>query len=531
VKFWLAIAVGSGLTVAGLWFTSIPLGIPGEWTWERPAVEADLFWNLTGGVVAVALFVAFVGQGWHRLEGFSGRQPRREEVAAWLFGLVIASFVWLWVVEEVSPVENRLGKSPFVLYYTSSSGYFTRARFEEPRADRLLAGYEDLMLQGDVLHTGTHPPGLFLAFQGLIALCESSPALSAMLDATQASSFVEACDVISGNNLRRPEPRPLVPLDRRTLWLATLLVMVSAALTVIPLYGLLRRTCSVQTAWFGAALWPAMPAVAVFIPKSDAMFPLIGAAILWLWLNAWDRRSLTLAVLAGAFTWCGLLCSLAFLPVLLLASLLTLGTDLVGTSTGPDAQLPGVPAPRIGWRGWLCLLAAAVGFALPTLLLHAFASVNLLNVWWLNFRNHAGFYQQYPRSYWKWLLVNPLELSCAAGWPVTLLAVGACYSVVTRFGRRHEPILQTRIVTVVTSVMIVWGLLWLTGKNSGEAARLWILFLPWLIWLATVEFDTRMTQISGSKRRQRFAVILLAIQFAVCLLTIARVSGFHLEAT
>ena len=193
------------------------------------------------------------------------------------------------------------------MYFTSSSGYFTRSRYDEPKAAALLAGYEELMRQGDVLHTGTHPPGLFLVFHGLIAACESSTELSALLDATQPSSFREACDVIGSNSLRRRVPVPLLPLDRRVLWLATLLAMLSASLTVIPLYGLLRRNTSRPTAWVCAALWPAMPAVAIFIPKSDAVFPLIGMTLLWLWLSAWERRSLVLALLAGCVAWCGLL--------------------------------------------------------------------------------------------------------------------------------------------------------------------------------------------------------------------------------
>ena len=34
-----------------------------------------------------------------------------------------------------------------------------------------------------------------------------------------------------------------------------------------------------------------------------------------------------------------------------------------------------------------------------------------------NFRNHAAFYDHYTRTYWKWLLVNPIELIFAVGAP------------------------------------------------------------------------------------------------------------------
>jgi hypothetical protein len=32
-----------------------------------------------------------------------------------------------------------------------------------------------------------------------------------------------------------------------------------------------------------------------------------------------------------------------------------------------------------------------------------------------------------------------------------------------------------------TAGLIVLGILWISGKNMGEAARLWIVFLPWLL--------------------------------------------------
>ncbi len=495
-------------------------------------------WNLAGATVAAGLFIAFVRLGYHRLIGNFDRSRHRLEVVAWLFGLVALSFAWLWIVQECTPVKCRLGKAAFVLYYANSSGYFTRARYEQPSSIELLAGYEELMRQGDVLHTGTHPPGLFLAIQGLIALCNSSPALCAFLDATQPASFREATDVIAATNLRRTVPRRLLPTDRQVLWLATLLVMVSVSLSVIPLYGLLRRTCSIQAAWIGASLWPAIPTVAVFIPKSDTMFPLLGLTILWLWLTAWDKRSVFAALVAGFVTWIGLLCSLAFLPVLLMAAQMTFGKAWLFPLAKGVLSLEDLPgsnqSERIGFRRWLVVAAAGCGFVVPSICLWCTANVNMFHVWLLNYRNHAGFYQQYSRTYWKWLLFNPLELSFAAGWPVTFLALATCWSVVCRPYRRDDLTKSERHFTtdrimVITSIVFVWGLLWLTGKNSGEAARLWIMFLPWLIWLAMIQFDEFLPRNSEVKAEDLSSIALLLMQFLVCLLTVIRVSGFHSE--
>jgi len=520
--------------MALLWFTSVPLGIPGEWTWERVTPEPDLLWNLSGAVVAACLFIGFVRQGWRRFEFFSGQGFQAFEIGLWLVGLIVFSFAWLWIVQEISPARNRLGKSAFVLYYASSSGYFTRARYGEPDITAFLAGYEGLMREGDVLHTGTHPPGLFVAFYGMIAACESSSKLCTFLDETQPLSFREALDVIASNGLRRRVARPILPLDRRVLWLATLLVMASASLTVVPLFGLLRRYCSIQTAWVGAALWPALPAVAVFIPKSDVVFPLIGMTLLWLWLTAWDRRSVFLASLAGTVAWIGLNCSLAFLPVLLLAAVMSLGkVFLHRESTNNTMDKRPQDGPSIvssSLKHVLCIVSAITCFLLLIFVVRHFLQVNLFHVWRLNYQNHAGFYQQFSRTYWKWLVINPVEVSFAAGWPVVAMAAGTCWNLFRRsFQRRPD-----EKDLLAWSVAGVWGLLWLTGKNSGEAARLWIVLLPWLICLAGLRLaSTReqdMTIKESRKPMERDILVFLAMQFLVCLLTVARVSGFSSES-
>lgn len=487
-----------------------------------------MFWNLCGGVVAAAIFLAFIRQGWTRFEYFTDRSIDRVEAVAWLSGLVLFSFAWLWIVQEVSPVQSRLGKSPFVLYYASSSGYFTRARYQEPDASRFLQGYEALMAEGDVLHTGTHPPGLFLVFHGLISACEKSPELATFLDATQPFSFREALDVIAANALRRQVPRPLLQLDRRILWLATLLVMLSASLAVIPLYGLLRRNVSPQVAWVSAALWPAIPAVAIFVPKSDVAFALPGLCIVWLWLKAWDRRSLALAATAGLVTWLGLFCSLAFLPVVLLTAVLTV-MSVCRSALPSQETLDQIPAVRLDLRRGLCVVAAGLAFFLPVLLLWHHAGINLLRVWQLNYANHAGFYQQFPRTYWMWLLINPLELMYAAGWPVALLAFTTiCKSLL----RPNDGAPSNRGQwEVCISIVAVWGLLWVTGKNSGEAARLWVLFLPWLVWLASFQMEGFATAPPDSTRsyllRHWQIMLILVAQFVVGLMTVSHASGFH----
>ena len=550
--FWVCLLIGVAGAQVFLWFTTIPLGIPGEWIWHRILVEPDTAWNLLGLAAAAILYILFVEAGSRRIQKLSPSRFRTLELAGWLTALVAVSFTWLWLVQECAPTRNRLGKSAFVLYYHGSSGYFTRARYESPDPQKFLEGYEGLMREGDVLHVGTHPPGLFLAFHGMISICQQSTLLAGFLDATQPASFREACDVIAQNAARKAG-RPLLPLDRRVLWLATLLVLVSAACAVIPLFALVATTHDFTTAWRIAALWPAVPAVAVFIPKSDVVYSLVGLLIVCSWLASTRRQSPALGLLTGLLAWCGLMMSLAFLPVLLFTALIGWNLPRQTNDSLPDDSNRSLLKGWIQGRPpWQCVVSGMAGFLIPTLLMGWCFRINLFVVWWLNYRNHAGFYAQFPRTYWRWLLENPIELAFAAGWPVAFLALSAIVCACWQKRLWNQP--------RVFAVVLVWGALWLTGKNSSEAARLWIVFLPWLVWLAADYFSAKdrdesrwwnrsATVAARGKRGQTLSghtisnsnrlpskgsdpfyhgLLVLMLQLITSALTVARVSGFDL---
>lgn len=389
------------------------------------------------------------------------------------------------------------------------------------------------MREGDVLHVGTHPPGLFLVFHGLIGLCQHSGWLGPVLDATQPASFREACDVIADN--ARLTGQPLLPTDRRVLWLCTLSVLVAAGLSVVPLYFLIAWSHDPVTAWRTAALWPAIPALAVFVPKADVAYALIGLLITWAWWWAIHRKSLVGGFLTGLLAWCGLMTSLAFLPVVLFTVIVrwtSILRDRSQSAAGTNGTEPPQEARGVEWphsrrdqlkqailaHPPLPLVGAGLaGFLIPTIALGWCFRINLFVVWWWNYRNHAGFYAEYPRTYWKWLLENPIELAFAGGWPVTFLAIAAL-GCSLRTGRllSHPPAI---------AVVLVWGSLWLTGKNSSEAARLWIVFLPWLAWLAADRLSQWDREATG--RWIRPSTVVLVLQLIVSALTVTRISGFE----
>jgi hypothetical protein len=534
IAFWLSLTVPALAVVWGAWWGHFPLGVPREWEWMRMDPSGSVALVFGPPLVAAPLFIAFVALALPRVE-----RSRPVELTGWLCGLWLCGFTWLWIVQESAPENYQLSKTTWVLYFRGSSGYYSEASENARDLPAYLARYEGETQKGDVLHIGTHPPGLVVVFRGLLWLCETFPALTDALSATEPESVRESFRELLRTAQYKQNPLPRS--DRAALWLATLLLQGGAAATVFPLFGLLRRTVSRRASWLAAAFWPSVPALAVFIPKSDCLYPILTLGILWLCLTGLDCRSRIICALAGLSFWLGMLLSLAFLPVAMIALVMTVCQaamrplnpmqDGTGPSTTADRnhrRLPGLKSCA-GLAAW-----ASAGFAVPCLVAWLVARINLPAVWWLNFRNHAGFYEQYPRTYWKWLLVNPIEFAVAAGAP---LAVLGCWSIL-----RQWRLSESRPTGHFCGWLATIGLLWLTGKNMGEAARLWIFLIPFLIWIAAPLFDSPATTSGASPSASgrspgagsgwdllagRAWMGALAIQFATTTAIVTRIVGFH----
>ena len=110
----------SAISVAFLWLTDIPLGIPGEWTWERVSSSdggAEIVLGAVQSAIAGVVYILIAWLGSRRIASCS-----RIEVFGWLLGIVSVGFGWLLAVQEAPPSGWRMSKSAFVLYYPGSSG-------------------------------------------------------------------------------------------------------------------------------------------------------------------------------------------------------------------------------------------------------------------------------------------------------------------------------------------------------------------------------------------------------------------------
>ena len=493
--FWAA-AAGACVEIGVIAGSAVPLGVPGEWSWQRLPSDGNSGAMLL--LAALSLLPAAAGYLAVCYWGLAGIESRgRMARCVWLTLLSTAAFAWLWCVIDASPDPvHRLGRGPIVHYYPAFSGYFLEARRPDDFSGAL-EDYEAKMADGDVLHIGTHPPGLIIAHRGLLAFFRGFPAVSDLVLAIRPASVRDA-----QNQVIVPFPvgdgPPLAKADLAALWAATLIVMLAGALTVIPLYMLAAAGSSRRAGWQAACFWPLVPALAIFIPKSDALLPLLGMGIVAAWWPS-SRRSRWGVVVAAVLFWVGMLTTLATLTIGCLLLLLTL-YDLARVETWNRRD-------AVVRTAWDILLAGEI-VAVCTLVFWLLSDVNLINVWWWNFVNHERFYSEYDRTYWKWLIANPIELCFAVGLPLVAMIF---------VGWRG---LDWRIPPLVP-VFATVGLLWLSGKNSGEAARLWLFLMPWLIWISAGVWSR------VPSKSVWFAV--LVVQLVTAFVVISRASGFEFQ--
>ncbi len=535
---WLVITlIGLAVVVSPL----VPLGVPGEWTWTRHNLPADLAeWldRITLPILGAALFlwIAFAGERWVS----SGK---RRALFAALPVLVCASFLLQFTLQQAAPSPHRELKPLWILYDKYASGYFYEAAFELNSAGSLLEGYEERMREGDVLHEGTHPPGLFLLNFAALQITKASPGLVRVLEAIRSADEIR---IFRDLELQARMNRPLTSVELAALQLMVLLGITSNALIGIPVFlivAALKRAGRGQTdrsaAWRSACLAATIPSLCIFSPRSDVIYPFTATLFLAFACSAVLAENRGLKILwavCGSLTFfAGVLLSLAHLPALVLFATFAF---LRGLLIHPR-QLKALLIP---------LVAGILTFVSCVLLWQNFTDCNLLTVWQLNLKNHAGFYGTSPRSWWAWFLVNPLELALAVGVP--LFAAAFCSVIRSALSAAHAltrpaavpPEMQQRnVASFVLAAAATWSILWLSGKNMGEAARLWCFLTPWLAisagtWLTAQAGNAALlSQPDNSGEERVFKTpdpllwqLILVLQLLTSMITVGRVNGYSI---
>jgi hypothetical protein len=439
----------------------MPLGVKDEWEWLRVSIAPEPF--LVGiALVALGLYAFFAAAGLRSLS-------RGKSAAWWLVGLVPMAVITQAAVQEGAPIGFGLSKWAISLQNPGSSGYYTVAKTRMPDLKAFLAAYPGWIKEQDALHVGTHPPGLFVVSWGMLRAMEANPKL--------ARAVVGALPTSVDMAFRSLDSVRTLPIaDRAALALIGLATLIACAASALPLYALARSRLSATAAWASALILPLVPSALLFQPTADTAFPLLSTSALA--LAAWAGRRRWLAVGAGMILAVGTQLSLAFFPVGLVAAIVYL--------TEPGAT----------WKARLGLIAlTGLGFLALTIGFWAWSGANPLVIWRHNAANHARFYMEYPRSYWAWVVENPIELAAAIGLPTTVWLL---------LGMRTAP----RVVWATAATLVV---LTLSGKNLSEVGRLWLPMMPMLVVGAGAGVD----RLGAKPAALAISLFLLGIQVLV----------------
>lgn len=427
----------AGLTAA-LHYRWLPLGITREWEWLRVRTRmASLDWIL--GTAAIAVYVAFYEIGRRSL---SRSGTRRAEVV-WLASLVAAAIAVQTAIQCAAPPGYGLTKW-VTLAMPGTSDYFDVAKKQISDPWRFWDAYPEWIVEQDALHVGTHPPGLFLTARSSQSLMEQNPRLAAFVVALLPPAVDRGFQQIWV-----PMPRA----DRAAVTLIGAVTLLLCAATVLPLYLLARSRMRAADAWCVAGLWPIVPAAILFQPAADTAYPFLATSALA--LVAWSSRGVLGAAFgAGLVLATGMQFSLVFLPLGVIVAVCLL-----------------LEHGRSVTQRLVALAGVATGFLAATIALWAVSGANPFVIWWWNQKHHARFYVEFPRSYWAWVAVNPVEFAIALGLPAAVL-------VTIGLARR-------RAFREAWATLGVLVFLTLSGRSLSEIARLWLPFMPPLLLSGT----------------------------------------------
>jgi hypothetical protein len=491
VKWALALTV----ILSGYVLLKRPLGVSGEWWIAYREILPQ------GGAVMLAVLCAAVFIGLAAAFDAAGPCDWRVRIASPL-ACTFAYFLLLVAGAACGP----RGKAEFIapVFKDDAAGFFQRESVEidDARAylrefPQRLARYAEEEDYRETVSVNNNPPGATMLFY------LSRKAVRALPGVGRAVTRA----VFGPYFLPRDESFMAAMLGA---WVLTAV----AALSFIPAYLIALRIASRSPALVAAAACLAGSMV-LFVPGKDTLQVFALLWMLYLYLRkpgtlvispqptapapdevnhtgVFNRASASLffgllfgLVAAGAFFFT--LATAVFVAVLFVHNLWL----LVARPHGPAATA------AFFWAG------AGAGLLVGFGILHVAVDYNSIASLRACYRNHSLFYEHFPRTYWKWLLVNPIEFAIFLGGGL-VAAVGLSATGKSRPGELRQTERSAR--TLVLACLVVLLALNISGKNASEVARLWVFFMP-LLALPAIAWVTD----GGTSRRELGVLVLLQI--------------------
>ncbi len=446
-------------------------GIPGEWVWDHNPLAAYLIPALIAGLLLVGLVALLC-----RAERW--RRTRPVGRAAWLAALVLVVLALQWtLLTAAGPPSVSWGAPGWIIASPNATTYFA-ASLGVRDVREWVAAYPEHMAELPY-HAQTHPPGFVLLF----LIVRKAAAAIVPHPGAVWGEFAAAINLKFAFEL--------TPSDAVAAVGGALVLSLAGALSLIPLYFLGRDLAGENAAVCSTALMAGMPGLLLLGASGDQIILALALLTLWLCYGAWKQGGVVRPVLGGIAAGLGLFFSLGFAVIgAWLVVWLVLGLLRCG-DRGSAAR-----------RALIGGGAAALGFVV----------VHLLLWWLLGYRPFAVAQQALAahrdvtaiaagRTYWTWVLMNPVEVALFAGLPLVIAAAWSVRAIA------RDPSLA-RLRAFLAAGLIVLVLLNLSGTVRGEVGRIW-LFLFWPAALAAGAWLSSRPRLAAAAP---LLVVLLVVQ-------------------
>jgi len=458
----LAGAIIATLVVLGL---RPPIGVRGQYVYPyrtAPAWSAALALGACAGAVVCAVAWAVSAR---RRPGRRGRSVALAVIVAAGLGFHLggallpraypgAELLWpfLWVNTE-GAYAHEAGKVDSAGRFVSDYVHWLDVS-RVPGAPRWV----------QVHHVQVHPPGPILSFVALDRLFAGAPRLAASVNGFVRTAFPSAL-VIERSKRSLPLRRPIA-----VAFTMALLAIGLAALAPLACYFAASEILPRRAALAAAGLAALVPGTCLFNPSFDQAFPTLTFLLGAVAVRAVKRRSGAWGVGTGV-----VLYALMFFHVGFgLAGAILAFALLVAARAGEARPSARELLARLRWPG----VGVAVGFLTPAFLLAVWLGYPTFRVMLLCLRNNGYFNAASGRTYWPWVVVNPLEYSVSLGFALAGLAAWAWAREVWRAARSRS--LKGASAALLAAVTVLLGLNFL-GLNRGETSRLWLFLSPFFV--------------------------------------------------